>query len=179
VSGALKTPITVATFHCSITALIGRLKNTHPLTPGKKQSYFVVSYSLAIGRTGAELKATNGHLGNEKATATRIAAINVDMMTTATVKTVGARWGCPRMQEHCRGSGVVAPDQWLTMRTVAAGGGHGPILLGKSEARGGVNCIEPETYQFLRQSMGRYFTSGRDFLHRACKKYRILVKKSN
>jgi hypothetical protein len=139
VSGALKNPITAATFHCGITALIGCLKNTHPLTPGKKQSYFVVSYSLAIGRTGAKKNATNGHLGNEKATATRIAAINVDMMTTATVKTVGARWGCPRMQEHRRGSGVVAPDpdKWLTTRTIAAGGGHFPILLGKSEAGGG------------------------------------------
>jgi hypothetical protein len=29
------------------------------------------------------------------------------------------------------------PDKWLTMRTVSAGGGHGPILLGKSEAGGG------------------------------------------
>jgi len=26
------------------------------------------------------------------------------------------------------------PDKWLTMRTVSAGGGHGPILLGKLEA---------------------------------------------
>jgi hypothetical protein len=32
------------------------------------------------------------------------------------------------------------------MRTVSAGGGHGPILLGKSEAGGGVNCVNPETY---------------------------------
>jgi hypothetical protein len=42
---------------------------------------------------GDRKNATNGHLGNEKATATRIAAINVDVMTTATVTTVGAR-GC-------------------------------------------------------------------------------------
>ena len=36
-----------------------------------------------------------------------------------------------------QGSGVVPdPDKWLTMRTVSAGGGHGPILLGKSEAGG-------------------------------------------
>jgi hypothetical protein len=36
-----------------------------------------------------------------------------------------------------QGSGVVPdPDKWLTVRTVSAGGGHGPILLGKSEAGG-------------------------------------------
>jgi hypothetical protein len=29
------------------------------------------------------------------------------------------------------------PDKWLTVRTVSAGGGHGPMLLGKSEAGGG------------------------------------------
>ncbi len=96
------------------------------------------SHLLAIGRTVAEKNATNEHLGNEKAAATRIAAINVDVMTSATVKT--ARWRCcPRSQEeHCRGSGVVPePDKWLSMRTVSAGGGHGLILLGKSEAGGG------------------------------------------
>jgi hypothetical protein len=78
------------------------------------------------------------HIRKEKATAAWIAAINVDVMTTVTVMTVGARQRCPRMQEQRRGSGV-APDQdkWLTtMRTVSAGGGHGPILLGKSEAGG-------------------------------------------
>jgi hypothetical protein len=32
------------------------------------------------------------------------------------------------------------------MRTVSVGGGHGSILFGKSEAGGGVNCIDPETY---------------------------------
>jgi hypothetical protein len=32
-----KHPITAVTFYRGITALIGRLKNTHPLTPGKKQ----------------------------------------------------------------------------------------------------------------------------------------------
>ena len=31
--------------------------------------------------------ATNGHLGNDKATATRIAAINIGVMMTATVTT--------------------------------------------------------------------------------------------
>ena len=41
------------------------------------------------------------------------------------------------------------PDKWLTMSTVSAGGGHGPISLGKLEA-GGVNCVAPETYSFLR-----------------------------
>ena len=107
----------------------------------------VASHSLAIGRTGAGKNATNGHLGNEKATATRIAAINVDVMMTATVLTVGARRRCPRTQEHRRGSGVAQePDKWLTMRTVSAGGGHGPILLGKSEAGGRVNCVDLETY---------------------------------
>jgi hypothetical protein len=38
------------------------------------------------------------------------------------------------------------PDKWLTTRTVSACGGHGPFLLGKSEAEGGVNCVDPETY---------------------------------
>ena len=66
------------------------------------------------------------------------AAINVDVMTTATVMTVGARRRRPRTQEHHRGSGVAQdPDKWLTMRTVSASGGHGPILLGKSKAGGG------------------------------------------
>ncbi len=69
---------------------------------------------------------------------TQVAAINVDMMKTATVTTVGARRRCPRTQEQRRGSGVAPdPDKWLTMRTDSAGGGHGPILLGKSEAGGG------------------------------------------
>ncbi len=46
-----------------------------------------------------------------------------------------------------QGSGVAPdPDKCLTTRTVSAGGGHGPILLGKSEAGGGVNCVDPETY---------------------------------
>jgi hypothetical protein len=37
-----------------------------------------------------------------------------------------------------QGPGVAPePDKWLTMRTVFAGGGHGPILLGKWEAGGG------------------------------------------
>ena len=31
--------------------------------------------------------------------------------------------------------------------------------------RGGrVNCVDPETYKFLHESTGRFFTSGRDFL---------------
>jgi hypothetical protein len=142
-----KRPITAATFHCGITSVIGRFKNTHPLTPGKKQIKLVASHSLAIGRTGTEKNATNGHIGNDKATATWIAAIIVDVMMTATVLTVGARRRCPRTQEHHRGLGVAQePDKWLTMRTVSAGGGHGPNLLGKSEAGGGVNCVDPETY---------------------------------
>ena len=35
----------------------------------------------------------------------RIAVINIDMMTIATVMTVGARWQYPRMQEHHKGMG--------------------------------------------------------------------------
>ena len=132
-----KRPITAATFHRGITSEIGRFNNTHPLTPGKKQIKLVASHSLAIGRTGAEKNATNGHIGNDKATATRIAAINVDVMMTATILTVGARRRCPRTQEHRRGLGMAQePDKWLIMRTVSVGGGHGPILLGKSEAGG-------------------------------------------
>ena len=70
----------------------------------------------------------------------RIAAINFDVMTTATVTIVGARRRCLRMQEHRRGLGVAPdPDKWLTTRTVSAGGSHVPILFGKSEV-GGVNC---------------------------------------
>jgi hypothetical protein len=34
-----------------------------------------------------------------------------------------------------QGPGVAPePEKWLTMRTVFAGGGHGPIFLGKWEA---------------------------------------------
>ena len=74
---------------------------------------------------------------------TRIAAINVDVMTTVTVTTVGASWRCPRKQEQRRGSGVASdPDKCLTMTTVSAGGGHGPILLGKSEAGGGGQLLQ-------------------------------------
>jgi hypothetical protein len=83
------------------------------------------------------------NLGNKKATATQIAAINDDVMTTATMMTIGARQRCSRTQEHSRGSGVAPdPDKWLTMRTVSAGSGHGAILLGKSE----VNRVNLETY---------------------------------
>ena len=95
---------------------------------------------------GAGKNATNGHLGKEKATETRIAAINVDVITAVTVTTVGARQQCPRTQEQeqRRGSGVAPdPDKWLTMRTVSAGGGHGLILLGKSEAGGGGQLRRP------------------------------------
>ena len=98
----------------------------------------VASHSLVIGRMSAKKKKTNGHLGNKKATVMRFAAINVDLMMTATMMTVGARRRCPRTQEHCRGSGVAPePDKWLTMRAVSTGGDHGPNLLGKSEPGGG------------------------------------------
>ena len=67
-----------------------------------------------------------------------IAAIDVEAMTTATIMTVGARIRCPRMQEHCRGSGVVPePDKQLAMGKVSGGGGHGPNLLGKPKVGGG------------------------------------------
>ena len=70
---------------------------------------------------GRKKNATNGHLGNEKATAMRIAAINVDVMMSEIGTTVGARRQCPRTQEQCRGSGVAPdPDKWLTMRAVFA-----------------------------------------------------------
>jgi hypothetical protein len=72
----------------------------------KRRITAATSHSLAIGRKGAKKNATNGHLGNEKVTGTPITAINVDVMMTATVTTVGARWRCPRTQEHHRGSGV-------------------------------------------------------------------------
>jgi hypothetical protein len=79
----------------------------------------------------------------------RIAAINVDLMTTATVTTVGTRQQCPRTQEHRRGSGVAPePDKWLTiMRIVSAGGGHGSILFGKLDAGGGGNLQKTRNQQ--------------------------------
>jgi hypothetical protein len=168
VYAALKRPITAATFHRGITAVIGRFKNTHPLTLGKKQIKLVASHLLAIGRTGAEKNATNGHIGNDKATAMRIAAINVDVMMTATVLTVGASRQCPRTQEHRRGSGVTPdPDKWLTMRTVSAGGGHGPNFLGKAEAGGGGQLLRPRdlliptlVYRVIFYIEQRFFKSG-------------------
>jgi hypothetical protein len=127
----------------------------------------VASHSLAIGRTGARKNTTNGHLGNEKVTATRIAAINVDVMKIATVTAVGARRQCPRTQEQRRGSGVAPePDKWLTIRTHSAGGGHGPILFGKSEA-GGDQLRQPRDllnptliYREIFYLRPRFFTSG-------------------
>jgi hypothetical protein len=112
-------------------------KEHTPTHSWQKADLLVASHSLAIGWTGAGKNATNGHLGNVKATVMWIAAINVDVLTTATMRTVGARRRCPRTQEHRRGPGVAQDsEKWLTMRTVSAGGGHGPILLGKSEAGG-------------------------------------------
>ena len=93
--------------------------------------------------------------------------INIDVMTTVTVTTVGVRRRCPRMQEQRRGSGVAPdPDKWLTMRTVSAGGGHGPILLGKSEAGGGQLrrprdlLIPTSIYMEIFYIKQRFFTSG-------------------
>ena len=65
------------------------------------------------------------------------------------------------MQEQCRGSGV-APDsdKWLTVRTVSAGGSHGPILIGKSEAGGG-------SIASTQRPTNSYVNLQGDFLHRA------------
>jgi hypothetical protein len=101
-------------------------------------------------------------------------------MTTANVMTVGARRGCPRTQEHRRGSGVAPePDKWLTMRTVSAGGGHGPNFIREvGTGGGGVNCINPET--LIPTGVYReFFYIKQRFLHWACKKSPILVKKCN
>jgi hypothetical protein len=50
-----------------------------------------------------------------------IAPIDIEVMTTATVMTVGARMQYPRTQEHRRGSGVLPdPDNWLATGTVSA-----------------------------------------------------------
>ena len=81
--------------------------------------------------------------------------------------TVGARRRCPRTQEQRRGSGVAPdPDKWLTMRTVSAGGGHGPNLLGKSEAGGGSIALTQRPINSYVSLQGdfyieqRFFTSG-------------------
>ncbi len=53
---------------------------------------------------------------------------------------------CPRTQEHRRVLGLAPePDNWLTTGTISASGGHGPILLGKSEVEE-VTWVDPETY---------------------------------
>ena len=55
----------------------------------------------------------------------------------------------------------MVPDKWLTMRTVSAGGGHGPILLGKSEAGG------RESIASTQRPTNSYVNLQGDFLHRA------------
>ena len=113
----------------------------HTPTHSWQKADLIGRVSLASDRTdGCRKNATNGHLRNEKATAMQIAAINVDVMTTATVTIVGARRQYPRMHEHCRGSGVAQdPDKFCRrrpwsdfIREVRSGGG-------------GVNCVDPET----------------------------------
>jgi hypothetical protein len=59
------------------------------------------------------------------------------------------------------------PDKWLTMRTVSAGGGHGPILLGKSEAGGKGQLRRPRDlliptliHREIFYIEQRFFTSG-------------------
>ena len=69
-------------------------------------------------------------------------------------------------------------EKWLTMRTVSAGGGHGPILLGKSEAGGGSIALTQRPINSYVNLQGDY-TSRQDFLHRPCKKTPILVNKCN
>ena len=41
------------------------------------------------------------------------------------------------------------PDKWLAMRTVSAGGGHGPILLGKSEGGGSIASTQRPTNSYV------------------------------
>ncbi len=65
-----------------------------------------------------------------------------------------------------------------SLRTVSAGGGHGPILLGKSEAGGGQLC-RPRDLLIPTWIYREIFYLRPRFLHWACKKSRILVKKSN
>jgi hypothetical protein len=43
------------------------------------------------------------------------------------------------------------PDKWLTMRTFSAGGGHGPILLGKSEAGGSIVSTQRPITSYVSQ----------------------------
>ncbi len=53
----------------------------------------------------------------------------MDVVTAATVTTVGARAQCLMTQDHRRGSGVAPdPDKWLDTGTISAGGGHGLVL---------------------------------------------------
>jgi hypothetical protein len=147
VSGALKHPIIAVTFHHGITALIGCLQtHTHSLLA--KADLLVASHLLAIGRTGAGKKCYQWASRQREGDRDVDCSNQCDVMTTVAVTTVGAIWRYPRTQEQHRGAGVAPdPDKWLTMRTVSAGGGHGPIVLGKSEAGGGgVNCVGPETY---------------------------------
>ena len=102
-----------------------------------------------------------------------IEAISIKGMTIAAVTTVGARRRCPRgaTQGHRRrrGPGVAPePGEWLTMRTVSAGGGHGPIFLGKSEAGaggGGVSCVDAESWGDFYLGP-RFFASGIKFLQK-------------
>ncbi len=47
---------------------------------------------------------------------------------------------------------VPEPEKWLSMRTVSAGGGHGLILLGKSEAEGGsMGLTQRPTNSYVNQ----------------------------
>ncbi len=133
---ALKCPITAATMHHGIAALlIGHfLENTHSLTPDKKHSWLVLAHSLPGDQIhGCQEFFINGHLRNMNVTATGI--------VTMLVTTVGARPRCLRTQEQHRGL------EWHQSRINGSLRGLFQILLGKSEAGGGgVTSIDTKTY---------------------------------
>jgi hypothetical protein len=175
VSGALKCPIIAATFHCGITSLIGCLKNTHPL-----------------GRVS--LASEDGRAPKNKMPPMGISASTRRRPWRGLQQSTLTWWRRQRPWRQSEQDGDVpgrksnaGGREWhqsqtingSPRRSVSAGGGHGPILLGKSEAGGGVNCVYPETYYFLRKSTGRFFTFCRDFLHRTCKKSQDSVKRCN
>jgi hypothetical protein len=67
----------------------------------------------------------------------RIAAINVDVMATVTVTTVGARRRCPRTQEQRRGSSAVPPPSLSPLRGGIAGVRSAPGAIGAGQASAG------------------------------------------
>ncbi len=157
---------------------INRVFKEHTPTHSWQKAELIGRVSLASDRTDA----TNGHLGNKKTTTTEIAAINIDVMTTVTVMTVGARRQCPRMQERHRGSGVAPePDKWLTMshhedrfcrrrpwsNLIRGVGSGGWSIASTQRSTTSYVCLQGD------------FLPRRDFLHQLGKKSRILIKKSS